>query len=74
MPDLGTWGRILMFLGFSLFVFGGILIFGGKFLNLGKLPGDIYMQKGNISFYFPIATSIVLSILLSIIINLFFRK
>lgn len=74
MPDLSTWGKLIIFLGIGLIIFGLILTFGGKFLNLGKLPGDIFIQKGKFSLYFPIVTSLLLSIVLSIILNLFFKR
>jgi hypothetical protein len=73
MPDLGVWGKLIMFIGGSLFLLGLVFFLGGKFLNLGKLPGDIFIQKGNFSFYFPVVTSILLSIVLTIILNLFRR-
>ncbi len=55
------------------FILFGLLIKFLKFFPLGNLPGDIYIQKGNFSFYFPVVTSILLSILLSILF-LFFNK
>jgi hypothetical protein len=73
MPDLGVWGKLIMFIGGGLFLLGLVFFLGGKFLNLGKLPGDIFIQKGNFSFYFPVVTSILLSIVLTIILNLFRR-
>ncbi|SES73845.1 Protein of unknown function [Natronincola peptidivorans] len=66
-------GRILLFMGLLLSLGGAIMIIGSKF-GLGKLPGDIFMQKGNFTFYFPIATSIILSILLTVLLNFFFRR
>ncbi|WAA11569.1 DUF2905 domain-containing protein [Fervidibacillus halotolerans] len=56
-------GKFLMFLGGILF-FVGLLM---QFFNFGKLPGDIVIRKQNATFYFPIMTSILLSILLSLI-------
>jgi hypothetical protein len=50
-----------MVLGAVIFIAGFLM----QFLNLGKLPGDIVIKKGNTTFYFPIVTSIVVSILLS---------
>lgn len=47
---------------------------GMPLFNLGRLPGDIYFRKGNTSFYFPLATSIIVSLLLTIILNLIFRR
>ncbi|AIE60873.1 DUF2905 domain-containing protein [Bacillus methanolicus] len=53
-----------------LMLIGGIIFIGGflmQFISIGKLPGDIIIKKGNTTFYFPIATSILLSVLLSAI-------
>lgn len=55
--------KILMTLGVILFIIGMAM----KFVNLGKLPGDIVIKKENTTFYFPIMTSIIVSIVLSAI-------
>lgn len=62
-------GRIFIFLGILLVVFGLIFTFLDKIPFLGQLPGGINIGKGNFRFYFPLVTSIVLSLLLTIIIN-----
>jgi len=66
-------GRMLIYLGIILLVLGLILshwnIFA--FLKLGRLPGDISIKRGNFSFYFPLTTCILLSILFSILFYLF---
>lgn len=56
-------GKLLMVVGAVVFIAG----FFVQFFHLGKLPGDIVIKKGNTTFYFPIVTSIVVSILLSLI-------
>ena len=61
--------KMLIIGGIVLIVFG--LAFAGKLGPLGKLPGDIAIQRPNFSFYFPLATSIILSIILSLIFWLF---
>ncbi len=66
--------RILIILGAALIVLGVLLSYAAKLGFLGKLPGDIKIEKENFSFYFPIATCIVLSILLTILGNIFLRK
>ncbi|MFA4884986.1 MAG: DUF2905 domain-containing protein [Desulfotomaculaceae bacterium] len=66
-------GRIFLFLGAFLVLLGGVMVLGGKLFGLGRLPGDIFIQKGNFSFYFPLVTCIILSILLTIILNLIRR-
>lgn len=61
------------FFGIFLVLIGGLLLLGGRLFGLGRLPGDIFLQRGNFSFYFPVVTCIVLSILLTIILNLIRR-
>jgi len=65
-------GKLVIIIGFGI-VFLGVLIilFDRLGIHLGKLPGDIIYRKGNTTFYFPIVTSILLSILLSLILWLF---
>lgn len=65
-------GRFLVVLGVVLIVVGLAMPWLGK-LGLGRLPGDIVIERENFSFYFPITTSILLSLLLSLIFWLFQR-
>lgn len=67
-------GKTLMFLGAVLLVVGAVVHFGGRFLPFGSLPGDLKWQGGSTSVYFPLGSCIVLSIVMSIIANLFFRR
>lgn len=67
-------GRLLIIAGILLVVTGIVFSMSGKIPFLGRLPGDIAIERENVSFYFPIATSIILSILLTIILNFFLRK
>ncbi|UCZ54349.1 DUF2905 domain-containing protein [Bacillus shivajii] len=60
--------KMLITLGIILVIIGLLWQVGGKYLSLGKLPGDIFFKRGNTTFYFPIVTSIVLSIVLSLIL------
>jgi heme/copper-type cytochrome/quinol oxidase subunit 2 len=65
-------GKSLIFLGVVVIIVGIVLLFSDKLhFNLGKLPGDISIKKENFSFYFPITTSIIISILLSLLFYLF---
>ena len=73
MSGFDYMGKLLMALGGSLFAFGALLTFGGRLFRLGRLPGDILVHKGNFTFYFPILTCIILSLLLSLLMNLFRR-
>lgn len=68
-----NFGRLLLLLGGILVVSGVLIMLSGRLFGLGRLPGDIFFQRGNFTFYFPIVTCIVLSILLTIIINLIRR-
>lgn len=60
-------GKFLIIFGIAIIFVGCLLIFAGKISWLGRLPGDIIIQKKNVTFYFPLATSILLSILLTFI-------
>ena len=78
MPDLGGLGKLLIGFGVVMIILGGIFLLlgnlSGKVPWIGRLPGDIYIQRGNWSFYFPLATSILFSIILTLILSLFFRR
>ena len=56
-------GKLLMTIGVVLFIIGFLM----QFIQIGKLPGDIVFKKGNTTFYFPIMTSIIISLVLSLI-------
>jgi len=66
-------GKILIFFGAILIFLGLIFSFTGRIPYFGKLPGDIYIKKENFTFYFPITTCILVSIILSVIFYLFIR-
>ena len=63
-------GRLLLVFGVLLVVIGGALMLFGRF----HLPGDLTFRNGNTTIYIPIATSIVLSIVATIVLNLIFRQ
>lgn len=63
-------GRGLLVLGLILAVVGALLLFAHKVPFLGKLPGDILIKRGNFTFYAPLATGIILSLLVSLILYL----
>ncbi|NLX62569.1 MAG: DUF2905 domain-containing protein [Tissierellia bacterium] len=65
-------GKVILTFGIGLVIFGLIIMIGEKF-GLGKLPGDIYVRRGNFTFFFPIVSSILISLLLTLILNLFRR-
>jgi membrane protein implicated in regulation of membrane protease activity len=66
-------GRLLVGLGLMLVLFGVLVIFVGKF-GAGRLPGDIVYRKGNFTFYFPLVSSILLSVLLTALLWVFRRR
>jgi hypothetical protein len=66
-------GRLLMMMGALVFVVGLLLVLGGRFPWLGNLPGDIRWSRGNFQLYAPCGTMIVLSLLLTLILNLVTR-
>ena len=65
-----TVGKLLVVVGLAIAALGLLVMLG---LPFGRLPGDIVVRRGNFSFYFPLATSIILSILLTLIFALFRR-
>ena len=69
MRDLG---RLLIILGVLLALVGVVLVTGNR-LGLGRLPGDIAWRRGNFGCYFPLMTSLILSVLLTLILWLFRR-
>ncbi len=74
MGEFSSFGKILMVLGIIIFLMGGLMLVAGKFPYIGRLPGDIYIKRENFTFYFPLATGIILSIVLTIVLNLIFRR
>ena len=68
-------GRALIFLGVIIAILGAVFYFSGRAnLPIGRLPGDITYRKGNFTFYAPLATSILLSIILSVIVSFLNRR
>ena len=74
MGELSTFGKILIFIGIIMIVVGGLFLFGNKIPFIGRLPGDIAIQRKNFNFYFPITTSIIISIILSFIMWLLSKR
>ncbi len=79
MGGLQQIGKLLVFAGVALALIGALLIFAGRlpgapFRWIGRLPGDILIRKKNFTFYFPLATSILLSIILTIILMILRRR
>ena len=68
-------GRLLIFAGIALVVVGGIFLLLDRMpgLPFGKLPGDFSWESGDVKIYFPLATMIVVSIILTILVNILLR-
>jgi hypothetical protein len=67
-------GRMLLVSGLVIAGLGALLLVSGRLPFLGRLPGDITISRDNVTIYIPIATSIVLSLLLTLVLSLFFRR
>ena len=67
-------GKLFIFIGLLLVVIGIVFIVGNKIPFIGKLPGDIAIERNNFNFYFPITTCIIISIILSLIFWLLGKK
>jgi len=70
MPALG---KTLIVIGLVVAAIGVVLTLAGRIPWLGRLPGDIYIKRENFTFYFPLATSIIISIILTLVLWLFRR-
>ena len=65
---------MLMVAGVMLLVAGVVITLAGRFTALGRLPGDMTLRRGNFTFYFPVVTSILLSLILTLVMWLFNRR
>ena len=66
-----SWGKYIIFIGVAVVLVGVVVYFFGDKLHwIGRLPGDIRIERENSRFYFPITTMILLSLLLTIIVNM----
>lgn len=67
-------GRLLVVVGAIALLAGVVLMLAPRIPWLGRLPGDVVINRGPVSVYFPVATSIVISIVLTLVLNLFWRR
>jgi hypothetical protein len=67
-------GKALVALGLLIALAGVVLMLVGRVPWLGRLPGDIHFQRGNFSFYFPLATSLLLSVVLTLLLYIMGRR
>ncbi len=74
MGEFNSFGKMLMVFGVVMLFIGFFITYAGKIFPIGRLPGDIFVRKGNFTFYFPIVTSIILSIILTILLNFLGRR
>ena len=70
MDQLSGFGRILMFAGGALFALGVTVTLASKLPFFGRLPGDILLQRGELTVYLPITTMVIVSLVLTLILNL----
>lgn len=71
---MDSFAKLLIVFGVILAAVGGLMLFIGNVPYIGRLPGDIFVQRKNFSFYFPLTTSILLSIVLTLLFSLFSRR
>lgn len=74
MTGIEQIGRFLLIAGIVIVAVGLLLMFGGRIPLLGKLPGDFLIERKNFTFYFPLATSILISLVLTLIFWILGRK
>ena len=67
-------GKLLIFFGLFIAVIGVVLALAGRIPWVGRLPGDIYIQRGHWTFYFPLATSLLLSLVLTLVFWIIGRR
>ena len=72
--DLRVIAKLLLFGGVILLLAGALLLVLAKLPFVGKLPGDIHIQRRGLSLYLPLATCLLLSILLTIVVRLFLKR
>jgi heme/copper-type cytochrome/quinol oxidase subunit 2 len=70
MANFSDLGRLLLIAGGVIVLLGLVLLLVGRVPFFGRLPGDISIQRGNTTFYFPIVTCLVLSVVLTVVVNL----
>ncbi len=72
--NLADLGKVLIGFGLLIAAVGLLLVLAGRLPWMGRLPGDVYVQRGNWTFYFPLATSLILSLLLTLVFWLLSRR
>jgi hypothetical protein len=67
-------GKILIAFGLLIALAGVVVLLVGRVPWIGRLPGDIHIERGNFTFYFPLATSLLLSVVLTLVLYLLGRR
>lgn len=67
-------GKLIVTLGIFLVVIGALIVLAPQIPYIGKLPGDIYIKRDRFTIYFPLASSILISVILTLLLNFVFRK
>lgn len=68
-----TVGRAIFFIGAALVLFGGLFWLLARTTSFGRLPGDFSFGGGNVSFYFPLLSMLIVSVILTVVLNVVFR-
>ncbi len=71
---MNDFAKIFIFFGIILLGTGALMLFLGKLPGIGRLPGDILIKKENFTFYFPVTTSLIISVILSLLFFFFNRR
>jgi hypothetical protein len=67
-------GKLLVVFGIVMVLVGAVVLLSKQVPWIGRLPGDIHVERGNWTFYFPLATSLIVSIILTLLFSLFGRR
>jgi hypothetical protein len=67
-------GKLIVLAGFAIVIFDSLIMLAGRLPFIGQLPGDFEFRRGNTTFYFPLATMIIASIILTVLLNLWLRR
>lgn len=70
---MGELGRVLIFFGIALVILGGLFLLGPRIPFVGHLPGDFLIRRDHATLYIPLATCLILSLVISILLNIFWR-
>lgn len=72
--DICQVGKLVLIAGVALVALGGVIMLAGRLPWIGQLPGDFEFRRGNTTIYFPLMTMIIISVILTIALNLLFRR